>query len=184
MIAHGLRRPAGHGRGLDAGPRRPVDPQLEVDAVPKRRAPGRSYVTRRAVVDVVRMAVLGSYGVTGISDPSLGRRLLRWSGLGQSGIRVSLDRTVAIEVDLTVGAGLPILEVARQVDSAVRYAVRRSLGLDVDELVVHVNGLRYEPNRAQASSAVPATVEPAAGPDATATSDAEPPTVESLAGRR
>src|SRR5271165_2377824 len=103
MIAHGLRRPAGHGRGLDAGPRRPVDPQLEVDAVPNRRAPGRSYVTRRAVVDVVRMAVLGSYGVTGISDPSFGRRLLRWSGLGQSGIRVSLDRTIAIEVDLTIG---------------------------------------------------------------------------------
>jgi uncharacterized alkaline shock family protein YloU len=169
MIAHGLRRPAGHGRGLDAGPRRPVDPHLEVDAVPDRRAPGRSYVTRRAVVDVVRMAVLGSYGVTGISDASFGRRLLRWSGLGQSGIRVSLDRTIDIEVDLTVGAGLPILEVARQVDSAVRYAVRRSLGLDVGGLVIHVNGLRYEPNNAPSSAAL---------------ADVESPSRESRAGRR
>ena len=79
--------------------------------------PGRSYVTRRAVVDVVRMAVLGQLRCDRHSRiRSLGRRLLRWSGLAQSGIRVSLDRTVAIEVDLTVGAGLPILEVARQVD--------------------------------------------------------------------
>ncbi|HVA86146.1 MAG TPA: Asp23/Gls24 family envelope stress response protein [Candidatus Saccharimonadales bacterium] len=114
--------------------------------MPNRRAPGRSFVTRRSVVDIVRAAVLGSYGVTGISGRSIGRRLLRWSGLRQSGIRVSFHGGVAVELDLTVGVGLPIAEVARQVDSAVRYSVRRALGLEVTTLVIHVDGLRYDAN--------------------------------------
>ena len=36
---------------------------------------------------------------------------------------------------------MPIAEVARQVDSAVRYAIRRALGREVDRLTIHVDGL-------------------------------------------
>ena len=45
-----------------------------------------------------------------------------------------------IELDLTVAYGVPIAEVARQVDSAVRYAIRRALGREVDRLTIHVDG--------------------------------------------
>jgi uncharacterized alkaline shock family protein YloU len=53
-----------------------------------------------------------------------------------------------IELDLTVAFGLPVAEVARQVDSAVRYAIRRALDREVDRLTIHVDGLRFQPGGA------------------------------------
>ena len=43
---------------------------------------------------------------------------------------------------------VPVAEVARQVDSAVRYAMRRALDLEVDRLVIHIDGLRVQPGSA------------------------------------
>ena len=110
--------------------------------------PGRSFVTRRAVLDVIRTAVLGSYGVTGFADRNLLGRTLRWVGLRRQAIGLDLDRGIGIDLYVTVAHGLPVAEVARQVESAVRYAVRRAFGRDVIWLVVHVNGLRVLPRDA------------------------------------
>jgi uncharacterized alkaline shock family protein YloU len=121
-------------------------------------------VTRRAVVDLVRTAALGSYGVTGFSDPNLLARLLRWAHVGPPGIRVRLTPRLEVDLWLAVAWGLPVAEVARQVDSAVRYAIRRALGREVDALVVHVNRLRVLP--APTPSTPAASEEPA--PDAPA----------------
>jgi uncharacterized alkaline shock family protein YloU len=124
--------------------------------VPTNPTPGRSLVTRRAVVDIVRVATLGSYGVTGFAGGWFGT-LQERLGLGQPGIHVTFgdagtndqarpDLTdLTIDLDLTVAYGLPIAEVARQVDSAVRYAIRNALGRDVSRLTIHVDGLRYQP---------------------------------------
>jgi uncharacterized alkaline shock family protein YloU len=110
-------------------------------------------VTRRAVVDVVRAATLGSYGVTGFVGGWLGAIQERL-GLGQPGIGVTfgppsadgeMKADLTIDLDLTVAYGLPIAEVARQVDSAVRYSIRNALGRDVTRLTIHVDGLRYQP---------------------------------------
>ena len=116
--------------------------------------PGRALVTRRAVVDVIRTATLGSYGVTGFAA-SLPERVLGAAGFGQPGIRVELGERLEIELDLTVAYGLPVAEVARQVDSAVRYAIGRALGRDVARLTIHVEGLRYQPG------GLPPAVDPA-----------------------
>jgi uncharacterized alkaline shock family protein YloU len=121
--------------------------------VPSNPTPGRSLVTRRAVVDVVRVATLGSYGVTGFGGGWLGRIQQRL-GLGQTGVHVAFGPPptdpgakpdLQIDLDLTVAYGLPIAEVARQVDSAVRYSLRNALGRDVTRLTIHVDGLRYQP---------------------------------------
>jgi uncharacterized alkaline shock family protein YloU len=121
--------------------------------VPTNPTPGRSLVTRRAVVDVVRAATLGSYGVTGFAGGWLGT-LMERLGLGQPGIAVTFGEAgpgdkgrpdLTIDLDLTVAYGLPIAEVARQVDSAVRYSIRNALGRDVTRLTIHVDGLRYQP---------------------------------------
>jgi uncharacterized alkaline shock family protein YloU len=110
-------------------------------------------VTRRAVVDIVRSATLGSYGVTGFAGGWLGAIRERL-GLGQPGIGVTFGSPstnggtkadLTIDLDLTVAYGLPIAEVARQVDSAVRYSIRNALGRDVTRLTIHVDGLRYQP---------------------------------------
>ena len=97
-------------------------------------------MTRRAIADVVRAAALGSYGVTGVEGGPV-RRLLAAIGLPGPGIRVDVRDGVDVELRLTVSYGLPVAEVARQVESAVRYAVRRALGQEIRDLKIHVGGL-------------------------------------------
>jgi uncharacterized alkaline shock family protein YloU len=120
-------------------------------------------VTRRAVVDIVRTATLGSYGVTGFTGGMLGT-LLQRLGLSHPGIGVTFhapdaEPGIVIDLGLTVAYGVPVAEVARQVDSAIRYALKRSLGCDVIRLTIHVNGLRYQPGDLPAAP-------PAADPNA------------------
>jgi uncharacterized alkaline shock family protein YloU len=132
---------------------------LEVAArVPAHSTPGRSLVTRRAVVDIIRTATLGSYGVTGFASDVV-RGLLGRLGLAQPGIRLTFGHpspndiktigpagpTISIDLDLNVAYGVPVAEVARQVDSAVRYAIRRALDREVGRLTIHIDGLRYQP---------------------------------------
>jgi len=110
------------------------------EAPPRRPAPGRALVTRRALEEIVRAAVLGSYGVTGLAETFL-RRL----GLGRRPIRVTLDPEVTVDVRMTVAHGLPVAEVARQVDSAIRYGLRRALGREIGAVTIHVEGLAGGP---------------------------------------
>lgn len=111
----------------------------------ERRIPGSARVTRRAVAEIVRAAVLESYGVTGLADADLASRVRRWLGMGSSGVRVDLGDGISVELFVTVAYGVPVAEVVRQVESAVRYALRRALGRELDALVVHVGGLDYRP---------------------------------------
>ena len=112
--------------------------------MPTDPTPGRSVITRRAIADIVRAATLGSYGVTGFAGGPLSQ-LLYALGLRQSGLRLDLHGGLGIDLKLTVAYGLPVAEVARQVDSAVRYAIRRALGREVTRLTIHVGGLAYQP---------------------------------------
>ena len=75
-------------------------------------------------------------------------RLLARVDLAQPGIAVRVGDGLDVELDLEIALGVPVAEVARQVDSAVRYAVRRSFGLEVRRLVIHVDGLRVQPGGA------------------------------------
>ena len=112
---------------------------------PTRGVPGRAVVARRALSEIVRDAVLGSYGVTGLAEPTLLARCRAWLGLGSRAIRVTLHPTVETEVWLTVAYGVPVAEVARQVDSAVRYGLERALGRGVGPVAIHVQGLGGRP---------------------------------------
>ncbi len=112
-----------------------------------RPTPGRSLVTGRALIDIVRTATLGSYGVTGFAGGPFSRIVARL-GLGQPGLAIRQDDGIEIELDLNVALGVPVAEVARQVDSAVRYAIRRALDREVNRIVIHVDGLRVHPGGA------------------------------------
>jgi uncharacterized alkaline shock family protein YloU len=130
------------------------------------RLPGRSLVTRRAVVDIVRPVVAGSYGVTGLGRGGLAERIAGALGLADPGIRISFRGGLSIDLHLTVAYGLPVAEVARQADSAVRYAIRRAIAREVDRLTIHVGGMRY-----QHPAAPPSTERPAEGADAAQAGD-------------
>ena len=126
-----------------------------------RPTPGRSLVTRHALGDVVRTATLGSYGVTGFAaDPFT--RVLGFLGLAQPGLTVRIGDRLEVELDLDIALGVPVAEVARQVDSAVRYAIRRALGREIERFVIHVGGLRVRPAGAipAVSGAPPEAIRP------------------------
>lgn len=126
-----------------------------------RPTPGRSLVSVRAVRDIVRTATLGSYGVTGFAGGWVGR-LVERLGLGRPGLAVRMGDTIEIELDLTVALGVPVAEVARQVDSAIRYAIRRALDREVARIIIHVDGLEVPPGGS--ATATPGT--PRRGTDA------------------
>jgi uncharacterized alkaline shock family protein YloU len=145
--------------------------------MPERSMVGRSIVTRRAIVDIVRTAVQSSYGVTGFSDPSFGRRLLRWVGLDRPGIRLTTEGGLELDLYLNVAFGMPVAEVARQVDSAVRYSLRRIIGMEVAALAIHIDGLRFQP------AATPQGSEPMVGAEGPAAVESSRPSPNRRAGR-
>ncbi len=118
--------------------------------MPTHPTPGRSLVTRQAIVDLVRAATVGSYGVTGFAGRPH-QRLLGRLGLAQPGIAVHLGDSLDIDLDLKVAYGVPVAEVARQVDSAVRYSVQHAVGRDVRRLTIHIDGLTFGPGGAPPS---------------------------------
>ena len=51
-------------------------------------------------------------------------RLLERLGLAHPGLRLEIEPQLTVDLDLTVAYGLPIAEVARQVEASVRYTLR------------------------------------------------------------
>ena len=113
--------------------------------MPEQAIGGRALVTRRAVIDIVRRVTLGSYGVAGFAG-NWADRLLGWIEQRPGGLRVSVaGGTLTIRLHLRVAHGLPVAEVARQVDHAVRHAIRTALGREVDKLTIRVARLELHP---------------------------------------
>jgi uncharacterized alkaline shock family protein YloU len=105
--------------------------------------PGRSLVTRRAIRDLVRTATLSTYGVSGFSGGPVARLLGRL-GVGHPGLRLDMGEHLALDLDLTVAYGLPIAEVARQVEASVRYTLFNALGREPDRISIRIGHLRHE----------------------------------------
>ena len=78
-------------------------------------------------------------------------------GTGETRCIDRLDDGIEIELDITVALGVPVAEVARQVDSAIRYSIQRALQRDVARIVIHVDGLHVPAggNLPQAPTALP-----------------------------
>ena len=106
---------------------------------------GRALVTRRAIIDIVRSVTLAQYGVAGFTG-SWTDRVLGWIENRPAGLRISVaGGALAIRMHLRVAQGLPIAEVARQVDLAVRHAIRTALGREIDQLSIRVARLELHP---------------------------------------
>jgi uncharacterized alkaline shock family protein YloU len=106
--------------------------------------PGRSLVTTRAIRDLVRSATMSVYGVSGLTGGGPIGRLLERFGLASPGIHLETGDTLAVDLQLTVAYGLPIAEVARQVEGAVRYTLLHALGREPDRVTIRIGRLRRE----------------------------------------
>jgi uncharacterized alkaline shock family protein YloU len=133
---------------------------FEGGALPDQGIAGRALVTRRAVIDIVRRVTLGSYGVAGFAGGWLDR-LLGLIERRPGGLRVSVaGGTLVIRMRLRVAHGLPIAEVARQVELAVRHAIRTALGREVDQLSIRIAKLELHPGGEPPRRQPPASLGP------------------------
>ncbi len=106
--------------------------------------PGRSLVTKRAIRDLVRSAVLSVYGVTGMAGGGPAALFLERLGVAHPGLRIDLEPQLRVSLRLTVAYGLPIAEVARQVESSVRYTLRNALGREPASVSIRIGALVHE----------------------------------------
>jgi len=121
---------------------------------------GRSLVTRRAIRDLVRSAVLSAYGVTGFAGGGPIGRLLERAGLAHPGLHVEVGDELTVDLRLTVAYGLPIAEVARQVESSVRYTLRHAVGREPTRVSIRIGRLDHQ----QATAPAPAAQSGRPGP--------------------
>jgi uncharacterized alkaline shock family protein YloU len=105
---------------------------------------GSIHVSPRAIASIAYHAALQSYGVVGLASKNL------VEGLTQAlvkdptkGVEVDYDgNRINIELYVIIEYGTRIKSVANSVSNAVRFQVEKALGMPVDEVNVHVRGLR------------------------------------------
>jgi len=105
---------------------------------------GRITVSPRAIATIAYHAALESYGVVGLAHKNL------VDGLAQAlvkdpthGVEVHYDGThIDIDIYVIIEYGTRIKTVAGSVGNTIRYHVEKALGLPVNQVNVHVRGLR------------------------------------------
>jgi uncharacterized alkaline shock family protein YloU len=143
---------------VSAAAARSPDPRREEDVarVTADPVPGRSLVTKRAMRDLVRSATLSVYGVSGFAGGGPLGPLLERLGIAQPGLHLEIGEELTVDLQLTVAYGLPIAEVARQVEAAVRYTLRNAVGREPDRVTIRIGRLRHEHGIAPAHGATSA----------------------------
>jgi len=105
---------------------------------------GSIHVSPRAIASIAYQAALQSYGVVGLASKNV------VEGLAQAlvkdpthGVDVDYDgQNVNVDIYIIVEYGTRIKSVAKSVANTVRYQVEKALGLPINEINVHVQGLR------------------------------------------
>ncbi len=105
---------------------------------------GSIHVSPRAISTIAYQAARASYGVVGLASKNL------VSGIGNvlvkdptHGIEVHYDGSnIIIDIYIIIEYGTRIASVASSVSNLVRYQVERALGLPLNQVNVHVQGLR------------------------------------------
>lgn len=105
---------------------------------------GSIHVAPRAIASIAYHAALQSYGVVGLASKNL------VNGLTQAlvkdptkGVEVAYDgHQINIDLYVIIEYGTRIKSVANSVSNAVRFQVEKALGMPVNEVNVHVRGLR------------------------------------------
>jgi len=65
-------------------------------------------------------------------------------GLAHPGLHIEVEDELTVDLRLTVAYGLPIAEVARQVESAVRYTLRHALDREPDRVSIRIGRMVHQ----------------------------------------
>lgn len=105
---------------------------------------GSIQVSPRAIASIAYHAALQSYGVVGLTSKNL------MNGLAQvlvkdptHGVEVHYDgQNINIDLYVIIEYGTRIKSVANSVSNTVRFQVEKALGMPINEVNIHVRGLR------------------------------------------
>jgi uncharacterized alkaline shock family protein YloU len=106
---------------------------------------GRVEVSPAAISSLASQAVLASYGVVGMASKDLASGIVEilQPSSHRRGIDVRVDDDqIVIDLYVVIEFGTPIATVAQNIQSGVKYAVEKSLGVPVVAVNVHVQDLR------------------------------------------
>jgi uncharacterized alkaline shock family protein YloU len=105
---------------------------------------GDIQISKQAIATIAFQAVQRSYGVVGLASKNIADELAHVIVKDPThGIDVEYkNKEINIDIYIIVEYGTRIKSVAASVANTVRYQVENSLGLPVNEINVHVQGLR------------------------------------------
>ena len=105
---------------------------------------GDIQISKQAIATLAFQAVQRSYGVVGLASKNIADELAHVIVKDPThGIDVEYkNKEINIDIFIIVEYGTRIKSVAASVANTVRYQVENSLGLPVNEINVHVQGLR------------------------------------------
>lgn len=105
---------------------------------------GQIEISPLAIARLASHAVLQSYGVVGMAAPNLASDLA-WTLTRDPnrGIAVRLEgETIHIDLYVIIEYGTRISTVATSLINSVRFAVEKATQMEVDQINVHVQGIR------------------------------------------
>ena len=105
---------------------------------------GSIHISTRAIASISYQAAIRSYGVVGLASKNIVEGLTnRIVKDPTHGIEVEYDNEqINIDLYIIVQYGTRIKSVASSVANTVRYNVEKSLGIPINEVNVHVQGIR------------------------------------------
>jgi uncharacterized alkaline shock family protein YloU len=105
---------------------------------------GNIYISHRAIATISSQSALESYGVVGLAAKNLAEGITQVLVKDPTlGVDVRYDPTgIQIDLFIIVEYGTRIKSVASSVAENVRYYVEKAVGLPVNQVNVHVRGLR------------------------------------------
>src|SRR4030067_3246500 len=105
---------------------------------------GRVTVSPRAIATIAFQATRQSYGVVGLTSKNLMEGITQVIVKDPShGIEVKYDgQKIAIDIYVIIEYGTRISSVASSVSNTVKFNVEKALGMPVEQVNVHVRGLR------------------------------------------
>jgi uncharacterized alkaline shock family protein YloU len=105
---------------------------------------GGIHVSPRAITTIAYQAALESYGVVGLAPKNLINNLTNALVKDPTqGVEVHYDgEKIIIDMYIVIEYGTRIKSVARSVANTIRYHVEKALGMPVDQVNIHVSGLR------------------------------------------
>jgi len=105
---------------------------------------GEIQISKQAIATIAFQAVQRSYGVVGLASKNIADELAHALVKDPThGIDVDYkNQEINIDIYIIIEYGTRIKSVAASVANTVRYQVESSLGLPVNEINIHVQGLR------------------------------------------